>query len=75
MGKCGLLTSRSVMRGDQWLTKLLHSLNCGAFDHVSHVPQLRECNWRVEASPPSRLNGRIFLYICIIGCRRVLHTP
>ena len=32
------------MRGDQWLTKLIHSLNWDAFNYASHAPQLRECN-------------------------------
>ena len=34
---CGLLKSRLVMRGDQRLTKLLHFLNWGAFDHASYT--------------------------------------
>ena len=34
-----------MMKGDHGPTKLLHALTWGAFDHASHAPQVRACNY------------------------------
>ena len=34
-----------MMKGDHGPTKLLHTLTWGAFDHASHAPQVRTCNY------------------------------
>ena len=35
----------------------LQDLNWGAFDHASHAPQLRSCNYNVHAVFPLGLNS------------------
>ena len=34
-----------MMKGDHGPTKLLHALTWSAFDHASHAPQVRACNY------------------------------
>ena len=34
-----------MIKGDHGPTKLLHALTWGAFDHASHAPQVRACNY------------------------------
>ena len=35
------------MKGDHDPTKLLHALTWGAFDHASHAPHVRACNYYI----------------------------
>ena len=37
------------MRGGHGPIRQLQDLNWGAFDHASHAPQLRSCNYNVYA--------------------------
>ena len=34
-----------MMKRDHGPTKLLHALTWGAFDHVSHAPEVKACNY------------------------------
>ena len=36
-----------MMKGDHGPTKLLHALTWGAFDHASHAPQVRACDYYI----------------------------
>ena len=36
-----------MMKESHGPTKLLHALIWGAFDHASHAPQVRACNYYV----------------------------
>ena len=38
------------MKGGHGPTKELQDLNWGAFDHASHAPQLRSCDYYVHVS-------------------------
>ena len=46
-----------MMKGDHGPTKLLHTLTWGAFDHASHVPQVRACNYYIH----------VYMYSCGLG--------
>ena len=37
-----------MMRGGHGPIRQLQDLNWGAFDHASHAPQLRSCNYNVQ---------------------------
>ena len=36
-----------MMRGGHGPIRQLQDLNWGAFDHASHAPQLRSCNYNI----------------------------
>ena len=38
------------MKGDYEPTKLLHALTWGTFDHASHAPQVRACNYYISVT-------------------------
>ena len=42
-------------------TELLHALTWGAFDHTSHAPQVRACNYYVCIY-------LCFVYVCVLVC-------
>ena len=50
---------RPMMRGGHGPIRQLQDLNWGAFDHASHAPQLRSCNYNMLA----RLIGSCKLYL------------
>ena len=37
-----------MMRGGHGPIRQLQDLNWGAFDHASHAPQLRSCNYNIS---------------------------
>ena len=37
-----------MMRGGHGPIRQLQDLNWGAFDHASHAPQLRSCNYNIQ---------------------------
>ena len=39
-----------MMRGGHGPIRQLQDLNWGAFDHASHAPQIRSCNYNVRSS-------------------------
>ena len=39
-----------MMKGDHGPTKLLHALTWSAFNHASHAPQVRACNYYVHGT-------------------------
>ena len=40
-----VIKGRLMMKGGHGQQKLVARLNWGAFDHASHAPQLRSCNY------------------------------
>ena len=42
-----IIEGRLMMKEGHWPTKLLHALTWDAFDHASHAPQVKECNYYV----------------------------
>ena len=41
------------MKGSHGPTNQLQDLNWGAFDHASHAPQLRSCDYYLSSAPCS----------------------
>ena len=53
-----------MMKGDHGPTKMLHALTWDAFDHASHAPQVRTCNYYVCVS----------IYMCECVCVYKLYS-
>ena len=51
-----------MMKGGHRPTKQLQDLNWGAFDHASHAPQLRSCNYYLC------LCVCVCVYVCMCVC-------
>ena len=52
-----------MMKRDHGPTKLLHALTWGAFDHVSHAPEVKACNYYIYTH--TDILSCIEMYACI----------